>query len=217
MRRNTKKRRRKTDLCIGIGVEEEEEAYVPIPLEEIIEDFLVSTRRLLVVGDINEISATHICSYLQLFSLLNQPVYMYIHSSGGCLASGYAIIDQMLACSCPIYTIVRGQAYSMGAIIAAFGTKGCRFATPNASLMLHSLILQPTSDSIERHRQMTKYLETDYQHKITNLAKQLKITRKQLLSLMQETRWMSAKQAIQIGLIDGIWTPQMERLINKGT
>lgn len=197
-------------------IEQEIEIDMPISLNEIVEDFIIRTRRLLVVGEINEISSTHICSYLQLFSLSKQPIYMYIHSPGGCLSSGYAIIDQMAACRCPIYTIVRGQAHSMAAIIAAFGTKGKRFATPNSSLMLHSLIVQPLQDSIEKHKQMTIHIEDDYKRKITDLAKRLHIDRKELLDLMKETRWMSAYQATRIGLIDDIWTPKMERSIGKG-
>lgn len=196
-------------------LEVEPELTAPIQLDEIVEEFLVRTRRLLVVGEINEIVSTHICGYLQLFSLRKEPVYMYINSPGGCLASGYAIVDQMLACRCPIHTIVRGQGHSMAAMIAAFGTKGCRYATPNSSLMLHSFIIQNDPDSIERYNKMIGYLEEDYNRKVAALAKRMKVTTKQLLQLMSNTKWMSPEQAIKIGMIDGIWTPRMEQAINK--
>jgi len=197
-------------------VDVEPELTIPIQLDEIIEEFLVKTRRLLMVGEIDEIASTHICSYLQLFSLRPDPIYMYINSPGGCLASGYAIIDQMLACRCPIYTIVRGQGHSMAAMIAAFGTKGHRYSTPNSSFMLHSIIIQNAPDSIERHGQMTGYLEEDYRRKVTALARRMKVTTKQLMELMDQTKWMSPQQAMKIGLIDGIWTPYMENKLNKG-
>jgi len=194
----------------------EPELAMPIQLDEIVEEFMVRTRRLLVVGEINEIASTHICSYLQLFSLRKEPVYMYINSPGGCLASGYAIIDQMLACRCPIHTIVRGQSHSMAAMIAAFGAKGHRYATPNSSMMLHSVIIQSSPDSIERHGQMTGYLEEDYKRKVAALARRMKVTTKQLLQLMSETKWMSPQQAVKVGMIDGIWTPRMEQAVSKG-
>jgi len=196
--------------------EEEVEVTVPIVLNELVEEFLVKTRRLLVVGEIDEVLSSHICSYLQLFSLRPHPVYMYINSPGGCLSAGYAIIDQMLACRCPIYTIVRGQGHSMGAIIAAFGAKGHRYATPNSSLMLHSMVVHSLPGSIEQHNEMTEYFQTDYRLKIADLAKRTKLTTKQLLELMKTTSWMSPKQAMKIGVIDDIWTPRMERLIDKG-
>lgn len=194
----------------------EVEPAMAIQLDEIVEELLIRTRRLMVVGEVNEIMSTHICSYLQLFSLKPDPVFMYINSPGGCLSSGYAIIDQMAACKCPIYTIVRGQGYSMAAMIAAFGAKGHRYSTPNSSMMLHSVMVQNGPDSIERHGQMTQYIEDDYKRKVSDLARRMKLNAKQLRELMQQTSWMSPKQAIKIGLIDGIWTPRMEQAVNKG-
>lgn len=189
--------------------------HVDVQLDKSVEDFLLETRRLLIVGIIDEVMSAYICSYLQLLALDTQPVYIYIQSSGGCLASGYAIIDQMLSCKCPIYTIVRGQGYSMGAIIAAFGDKGNRFATPNSSLMLHSTIVHNEPNFIEQQIEMTEYFKEDYRRKISDLARRLKLTTTQLSKLMNKTEWMSPKQAIAIGLIDGVWTKQMERSIDR--
>ena len=197
----------------NIGRETYIETLTPIQLDEMVEEFLIRTRRILIVGEIDETMSAHVCSYLQFLATESQPVYIYIHSHGGCFASGYAIIDQMLTCGCPIYTIVRGHGYSMGAIIAAFGTNGHRYATPNSSLMLHSISIQNVSEPIEQHKKMTTYLLNDYRTKLVSLSKRLKITMKQLIKLMDETAWISPKQAIKIGLIDGIWTPSLERSI----
>jgi ATP-dependent Clp protease protease subunit len=188
---------------------------VPLHFDEAIEDFLIKTRRILVIGEIDEISSTHICSQLQLLSLTKDPIYMYINSPGGCLGSGYAIVDQMLSCNCPVYTIVRGHGHSMGAIIAAFGTTGYRHATPSSCLMLHSMIIRSSSDSIDRHDEMVKYFKEDYLRKTVDLAKRLRINIKQLTELMNKAKWMTPKQAIKIGLIDRIWTPQMETAIDR--
>lgn len=187
----------------------------PIPLDAIVEDFLVRTRRLMLVGEIDERTSAHICSFLQVFSLEDGPIYMYINSPGGSLSDGYAIIDQMIACPNPIHTIVRGQAHSMGAIIAAFGEKGHRYAMSNSSLMVHSPTIFNPPCTIEQHEKMFDFTTIDYTQKMRGLAKQLGVTKKRLLELMAETRWMVPKQAMQIGLIDGIWTPKMEREINR--
>ena len=192
-----------------------DELIETIQLDEIIEEFFLRTRRVLVVGEINEVSSTYICSNLQLLSLKSDPIYMYINSPGGCLASGYAIIDQMLMCKCPVYTIVRGQGYSMGALIAAFGTKGCRYATPNSSMMLHSIVIQSPSVALEQHSEMTQYVQDDYMRKIAALSKRMKLNKQQLVKLMEKTRWMSPKNAMKIGLIDGVWTQSKELSVNK--
>jgi len=209
-------RRNKIDSLSNCHSEkEEEETYVSLNSDEMVEELLVRTRRLMVVGEIDEVVSTHICNYLQLFSLTNEPIYMYIHSPGGCLTSGYAIVDQMLLSSCPIYTIVRGQANSMSAIIAAFGTKGCRYATANSSIMLHSIIIGSTGQSIEKHVGMLNHVQVDYNKKVASLAKQLKVNQKTLLKMMQETKWMSPDEAITVGLIDGIWTPELEKRVSQ--
>jgi len=142
-------------------------------------------------------------------------VYMYINSLGGCIAAGYAIIDQMLACRCPIVTIVRGQAQSMGAIIAAYGQKGSRFSTPNSSFMIHSMSIHNPPCTIEQQIEMIDYANMDYQDKINNLSRRMKINKNKLKNLMGQTKWMSPKEAIKIGLIDGIWTPQKERSVSR--
>jgi len=183
-------------------------------VDEMLDDYMLRTRRLWLVGEINELMATSICSYLQMFSLVNDPIYLYINSPGGCVASGYAIIDQMIACTCPVYTVVRGQAHSMGAIIAAFGTINCRYASPNSSMMLHSMIVHGIPDTINKQMNMMNFAHNDYISKIAALARRTKMTQKQLLAITEETKWMSPKQAIGIGLVDGIWTPKMERLLN---
>lgn len=192
---------------------DEPETSISIQFDALIEEFLTQTRRILVVGIIDEMSSIHICNYLQLFSLSKAPIYMYINSPGGCLTSGYAIIDQMLSCRGPVCTIVRGQAHSMGAIIATFGTKGQRYATPNSSLMLHSIVLQGSAESIDKHNTMLSYLNQDYQEKIRAMAKRTKLTKKQLSTIMEETKWMSPRIAMELGLIDGLWTPAMEKRI----
>lgn len=193
-----------------------DEVNIPICQDEMVEDFLIRTRRIMLVGEINEIVSTHICNQLQMLSLIKEPIYLYINSPGGDLSSGYGIIDQMMISPCPIYTIIRGQAHSMGAIIAAFGERGHRYSTPNSSIMLHSIIIQNPPNPIETHTIMTDYIQKDYLRKIVNFAKRLKITAKQLKELMNKTQWLSPEQAIKIGLIDGIWNTRLEQALNKG-
>ncbi len=68
-------------------------------------------------------------------------IKLYINSPGGQVYSGLAIVDTMHLIKPQVSTIVVGMAASMGAIIAAQGEKGKRFALPNAKIMMH----QPSS------------------------------------------------------------------------
>ena len=64
-------------------------------------------------------------------------INLYINSPGGSVTAGLGIYDTMQYVKSPITTICLGQAASMGALLLAAGTKGKRFALPNARVMIH--------------------------------------------------------------------------------
>ncbi|MDA3961002.1 MAG: ATP-dependent Clp endopeptidase proteolytic subunit ClpP [Planctomycetota bacterium] len=64
-------------------------------------------------------------------------IQIYLNSPGGLVTAGLAIYDTMQYLHCDVATICIGQAASMGAFLLAAGTKGKRFALPNARIMLH--------------------------------------------------------------------------------
>jgi ATP-dependent Clp protease protease subunit len=62
---------------------------------------------------------------------------MYINSPGGLVTAGMAMYDTMQYIRPDVHTICMGQAASMGSLLLAGGTPGCRFALPNSRIMLH--------------------------------------------------------------------------------
>lgn len=64
-------------------------------------------------------------------------VHLYINSPGGSITAGFAILDTMNFIKSDVSTICIGMAASMGAFLLAGGTKGKRFALPNAEIMIH--------------------------------------------------------------------------------
>lgn len=64
-------------------------------------------------------------------------IFIYINSPGGVITSGLAIYDTIKYIKPDVSTICLGQAASMGAVLLASGTKGKRFAVPNARIMIH--------------------------------------------------------------------------------
>ncbi|MCX7819159.1 MAG: ATP-dependent Clp endopeptidase proteolytic subunit ClpP [Kiritimatiellae bacterium] len=66
-----------------------------------------------------------------------KPVRLYINSPGGSVTAGLALYDTMRYLSCPVETYCVGQASSMAAVLVAAGTKGRRYALPNARIMIH--------------------------------------------------------------------------------
>jgi len=64
-------------------------------------------------------------------------INLYVHSPGGMVTAGLAIYDTMQYIKPAIATICVGQAASMGSLLLAAGTKGKRYALPNARIMIH--------------------------------------------------------------------------------
>jgi len=64
-------------------------------------------------------------------------INLYVNSPGGSVTAGLAIYDTIQFLKCPVTTYCVGQAASMGAVLLAAGTKGKRFALPNARIMIH--------------------------------------------------------------------------------
>jgi len=175
-------------------------------------DQLLSNRKLLISGEINDQIADYINTSLQVLASSDEPVYIYINSPGGEVSAGYSIIDQMELSPFDVVTIVRGQAGSMGAIIAIYGDK--RYITRNSTVMIHSMIIENISSDINSCEKIIKHLKKTYDRQINDICKRIKISKSKLLKLLKDTHWMEAEEAIKIGLTHGIWTKEMEKISN---
>lgn len=130
-------------------------------------------------------------------------ILLYINSPGGSVTAGMAIYDTMNYIKCDVSTICMGMAASMGAFLLSGGAKGKRFALPNAEIMIH----QPSGGAQGQ--------ETE----IRIVAEQILKTRKKLNEILsintgkpidvierdtERDNWMTAKEALDYGLIDKI-------------
>ena len=78
-----------------------------------------------------------------LFLQMSDPkkdIHLYINSPGGSVTAGLAIYDTMQFLTCDVNTYCIGQAASMGAVLLCGGTKGKRYALPNANIMIHQIL-----------------------------------------------------------------------------
>ncbi|OGZ70457.1 MAG: ATP-dependent Clp protease proteolytic subunit [Candidatus Staskawiczbacteria bacterium RIFCSPHIGHO2_12_FULL_38_11] len=102
---------------------------------------LLEERIIFLAGPITDMNANVVIAQM-LYLVSKDPkkdIKLYINSPGGSVTAGLAIYDTMQYLKCPVSTICIGLAASMGAVILACGTKGKRFALPNAEIMLHQV------------------------------------------------------------------------------
>ncbi len=100
---------------------------------------LLEDRIIFLGEEVNEVTASLVVAQL-LFLESEDPtkdINLYINSPGGVITAGMAIYDTMNYIKCDVSTVCIGMAASMGAFLLAGGTKGKRFALPNAEVMIH--------------------------------------------------------------------------------
>ena len=168
---------------------------------------LLKDRIIFLGEEANDTTASLVVAQL-LFLESEDPskdIHLYINSPGGMVTAGMAIYDTMQYIKCDVSTICIGMAASMGAFLLAGGAKGKRFALPNAEVMIH----QPSGGA--------KGQATEIQIAAENILK----TKKKLNQMLADNTgkpleqveidterdyYMSAQEALEYGLIDGIIT-----------
>lgn len=100
---------------------------------------LLKERIIFLTGEVHDGVASLICAQLLFLESENpsKDIFFYINSPGGVVTSGLAIYDTMQYIRPDVSTVCIGQAASMGSLLMTAGTKGKRFALPNARIMIH--------------------------------------------------------------------------------
>jgi ATP-dependent Clp protease protease subunit len=169
---------------------------------------LLKDRIIFLAEDVNATSASLVVAQL-LFLESEDPdkeISLYINSPGGSITDGMAIVDTINYIKCPVSTICVGMAASMGAVLLASGAKGKRFATPNAEILIH----QPLIGGGGLSGQTTE-IKIHADHMVRTREKLTKLlsdrTGQSLETIEKDTErdnYMTAQQALEYGLIDGI-------------
>lgn len=168
---------------------------------------LLSDRIIFLGEEVSESSAGVIIAQM-LFLESQEPdkdISFYINSPGGSITAGLAIYDTMQYITCDVSTICIGLAASFGAFLLAGGTRGKRFALPNAEIMIHQPAISggikgPASDI----KIMSDYMQKSKQRLNRILAENTGHTVEEIETATDRDNFMNAEEALAYGLIDSI-------------
>ena len=176
---------------------------------------LLKDRIIFLGEDVNPTSASLVIAQL-LFLESEDPdkeIFLYINSPGGSITDGMGIIDTMNYIKCPVTTICEPLAASFGAVLLANGEKGKRFATPNSEILIHQPLIGGQGGGISGQATEIK-IHAD--HMIRTREKLNKLlsekTGQPIEQIEKDTErdhYMSAQEALEYGLIDGIMDKRM--------
>lgn len=166
---------------------------------------LLKDRIIMLTDEVNDATASLVVSQM-LFLESEDPtkdIFLYINSPGGSVTAGMAIYDTMQYIKCDVQTICMGMAASMGAVLLSGGTKGKRLALPNAEIMIHQPLggtQGQASDMLIAAEHIKRTKERLTKIVANNCSKDFKT----VLDDMDRDNWMTAKEAMDYGIIDGI-------------
>ena len=168
---------------------------------------LLKDRIIMLSGEVNDQVASTIVAQL-LFLEAEDPekdIYFYINSPGGVITSGMAMYDTMNYIQPDVVTICIGQAASMGSFLLSSGAKGKRYALPNARIMIHQPLggAQGQATDIEIQAKEILRMKADLNRMLAENTGQ---TVKKLEKDTDRDNFMSAKEAMDYGIIDEVLT-----------
>lgn len=172
---------------------------------------LLKDRIIMLSGAIDDDVANSVIAQL-LFLDAQDPekdIYIYINSPGGSVTAGFAIYDTMNFIKSDVQTIAMGMAASMGSFLLTAGTKGKRFALPNAEIMIHQPLGGAQGQATEIEIAARHILKTR-----ERLNKILSDKTGQPIEVIERDtdrdNYMSAEDAKAYGLIDEVMENNVE-------
>jgi ATP-dependent Clp protease protease subunit len=170
---------------------------------------LLLKERIVFVGTpINDQVANLIVAQL-LFLNREDPekeIQMFINSPGGQIYAGLGIYDTMQQITAPISTVAVGFTASFGTVLLVAGTKGRRFALPNATMHLHQPLGGAQGQASDIEIQAKEILRL--RERLNNILSER--TGKSVEQIAEDTDrdiFLTAEQAVDYGLIDGVLEP----------
>ena len=130
-------------------------------------------------------------------------ISLYINSPGGVVYDGLGIYDTMQFVDCDVSTTCVGMAASMASILLCAGAKGKRAALPHSRIMIHQPMggIRGQASDIEIEAKQILKLKDELYHIIADHSNK---TRKQIEADADRDYWMTAKEAMDYGMIDQV-------------
>jgi ATP-dependent Clp protease protease subunit len=139
----------------------------------------------------------------------DKEIQFYINSPGGQITAGMAIYDTMQLVRSPIRTIAVGMAASMGTILLAAGTKGRRYALPNATIHLHQPLGGVQGQAVDIEIEAREILRVrDLLNGI--LKYHTGLSDEDIMKYTDRNFYMTPEKARELGVIDDVLGPSSD-------
>lgn len=170
---------------------------------------LVKDRTLYLDCEIDQEITSQITSLLFLLDREDdsKKISLWISSPGGMVHGFFAIYDMMHRIKAPVQTVCIGEACSASALLLASGTPGMRCAMPSSRVMIHQIQVEGLGGSNAEIEINTKEIKEQQEYLTEILARHTGHTKAKIKRDTKMDKWMSAKEAVEYGIVDRILVP----------
>jgi ATP-dependent Clp protease protease subunit len=160
------------------------------------------TSTYFIDGEVTSRMAGDLSKALHILEAVGEPITIHINTPGGDMGAGLAMYDRIRACKPKVTIIGEGEVMSMGACVLQAADH--RLLSPNATVLIHtgctSTGMGLPEDTLRIATAYKKTSDTVY----SILAHHMKLSRKDMLEKFRYDTFLTARQAVKLGLADGI-------------
>jgi ATP-dependent Clp protease protease subunit len=174
-------------------------------LDDHIYNRLLKERIIFLGSDVRDDNANAICAQMLLLAAEDpdKDIWLYINSPGGSVTAGMAIFDTMQWIPNDVATVAMGMAASMGQFLLSAGTKGKRYATPHARILMHQPLggIGGTATDVKIQAELLLAMKKQMAELIAEHTGQ---SVEKITEDSDRDRWFTAQEAKDYGFVDHV-------------
>jgi ATP-dependent Clp protease protease subunit len=163
---------------------------------------LLDKRQVFLRGRLDDTLASTVISQLLLLgrTAADGSIDLYVDSPGGTVGAALAVYDFIRTMRATVSTTCLGQVSGAAVLVLAGGAAGRRFAMPHARIQL----AEPEADQLADVQRMAAEATRQRERWLESLAQHTAHSSEHVASDLSNSRWLSAGEARDYGLVDGI-------------
>ncbi|MFI2485596.1 ATP-dependent Clp protease proteolytic subunit [Promicromonospora kroppenstedtii] len=174
-------------------------------LNDSIYNRLLKERIIWLGSEVRDENANAISAQMMLLAAEDpdKDIWLYINSPGGSITAGMAIYDTMQFIKPDVATVAMGMAASMGQFLLSSGTKGKRYITPHARVLMHqpSGGIGGTATDVRIGAQLIMHMKKVLAE-LT--AEQTGQSLETIIKDNDRDNWFTASEALEYGFVDHV-------------
>jgi len=193
-------------MISDLNSKKEPEGIMDMFLHKEVEKKILEERQIYLIGEVSDESVKPVIQKLLYFdSLGKKDITLFINSPGGSISAGLGIFDTVHCINSDVKTVAFGLAASMGMFLLCTGTKGKRYSLKHTRILIHQPLISGNYIGTASDVQIFSEEMLEVRQIMNNIiSERTGKSIKQIEEDSDRNNWMSAKEALEYGIIDKV-------------